>query len=111
MKKIKLTQGLFALVDDEDYERLNQFQWHASLGSRGTKMYAIRCIRVDGKKINIRMHREILGLPREFDGRVGDHLNSDGLDNRRENLEIVTQEENMNRVPSWRRKKQAEVAL
>lgn len=102
-KKIKLTQGRYALVSDEDFERVSALKWCASLESRGTKTYAIRW----EKRTKIRMHRFILGLPPgKFDPeeRVVDHINHDPLDNRRENLEIVTQEENMNRSAGWRKK-------
>ena len=52
------------------------------------------------------MHRFILGLPIGLESDVVvDHINGDSLDNTRENLEIVSQEENMARVETWKRKK------
>lgn len=81
MREIKLTQGLFAKVDDEDYERLNQYKWHAAKGKYHT--YASRYIGkgATGSSKSVPMHREILGIT---DSKVfGDHINHDGLDNRR----------------------------
>ncbi len=60
MKEIQLTQGKVALVDDEDFERLNQFKWCAHWN--GKHWYAIRTV-YEGKKKTIRMHREILNAP------------------------------------------------
>src|SRR3972149_6021810 len=78
MKKIKLTKDEFALVDDEDFEYLNQFAWQCSpLG------YATR---------RIGMHREIIKTPK---GMYTDHINGNPLDNRKENLRIVTFSQNM----------------
>jgi len=105
MKKIKLTQGKVALVSNEDYELVSKFKWCASLEGRGTKWYAIRRARINGVSFKIRMHRFIMGLPPgKFDERVVDHINHDSLDNRRENLEIITQEENMKRSNGWKKK-------
>lgn len=105
MKRVALSKGKHALVSDEDYERVNQFKWYASLESRGTKWYAIRRETVGGKRIKVRMHRFIMGLgPGKFDDKVVDHLNHNSLDNQRENLEIISQEENMRRSPGWRKK-------
>ncbi len=64
MKRIELTQGFEALVDDEDYERVNQFKWHASK-TRNRLVYARRGIvfpRVNGKQPMIKqyLHRFIL---------------------------------------------------
>lgn len=81
-KEIPLTQGKVALVDDEDYERLNQFKWFAS--KNGKTYYAIR-------KSKILMHRTIITPPSGFEI---DHINGNGLDNRRENLRIVSHREN-----------------
>lgn len=106
MKKIKLSKGLFALVSDEDFERVNEFKWCASHESRGTKHYAIRRVTVDGKRVKIRMHREVMGLNNESP-LVVDHLDGDGLDNRRENLEVVTQTENMRRCKTWKKERDA----
>ena len=89
MKEIKLTGGLVALVDDDDYEWLNQFKWCSD-----GKGYAVRATRrINGKKTTIKMHREILGLT-TGDGRIGDHVNGNVCDNRRENLRVCNECEN-----------------
>lgn len=107
MKKIKLSKDMVALVDDEDFERLNQFKWSASNhGSRGRdKWYAIRRIRVNGKQVGIRMHHEVLGIkPGELaPGEVVDHRDDDGLHNWKTNLVRTTQLRNMHRCPGWRK--------
>lgn len=82
MKKIPLTQGKFALVDDKDYGWLNQFKWYAQ--KNYNTFYVVR-----GYPKRIRMHREILGL-KPADGKQVDHINHDGLDNRKSNLRICT---------------------
>lgn len=104
MRLIPLSQGKFAMVSDEDFDRVNQYKWYASLESRGTKWYAIRRVTVNGKRVKIRMHRFIMGLPPgKEDSRIVDHLSHDSLDNRRENLEVLdSQAENMHRSPGWK---------
>ena len=94
MKEIELTQGKMTLVDDEDFEELNRFKWHAH--KEGTSFYALRfSYSPGGKRICIRMHREILKPPREMQC---DHIDHNGLNNYRENLRICTSLQNhMNR--------------
>jgi hypothetical protein len=87
-KEIILSQGKVALVDDEDYEWLNQWKWW--FNSRG---YAHRIIYENGKqKGHIYMHRLILNTPSDLDV---DHINHDGLDNRRSNLRQCTRSQNL----------------
>lgn len=83
---IPLTQGLFAKVSPCDFDRVNQFKWAATV--RKTVCYGTRRSS-DGK--NHSLHRFIV------DARVGDvvdHKNRDGVDNRRENLRIVSHRQN-----------------
>ncbi len=94
-RKIPLTQGQFAIVDDEDYEKLSGYKWYAS--KKGRTFYAERADRGGRKKRNIPMHREILDMPA---GKCIDHINHNSLDNRRANLRIVTQEHN-----NWNKRK------
>ena len=103
MKQIKLTKGLFTLVSDQDFEALNAFKWQASNESNGMKWYAVRFIYINKKKTKIRMHRQIMISQSDTD-KVVDHLNGNSLDNRRENLEVVTQKENMKRAKGWKQK-------
>lgn len=91
MKRIKLTQGQFALVDDADYDWLDQFRWYAYQGQN--TWYASRSQRIKGKNINIKMHRVILGLKRG-DKHECDHRNCNGLDNQRLNLRVCTHQQN-----------------
>ena len=61
MKRIPLTQGKFALVDDEDYVWLNQWKWSIVGGKNGIGKdhkvwYALRRKRIDKKDVSIYMH-------------------------------------------------------
>lgn len=88
----------WAVVSAEDYERVACDRWY--LASRG---YAARQYRhPDSRSTRIElMHRRILGLERG-DGRQADHINRDKLDNRRENLRVLTQTENNQNVAGGR---------
>lgn len=81
MKQIALSKGRFALVDDQDFEFLNQWKWYLSWNG-----YALRREYVDGKTAYIRMHRLINNTP---EGMITDHINRNKLDNRRNNLRTV----------------------
>jgi hypothetical protein len=93
-KHIELTQGKRAIVDDEDFEWLNKHSWHTFPDNNKSRdvYYAIRTVMKDNKKKTLRMHRVIINAPKN---KVVDHINGDGLDNRKINLRIVTQRENM----------------
>jgi hypothetical protein len=82
----------YALVDKEDYERLNQYSWRLH-----EFRCAIRTTKKNGKVITIRMHREIMNTPKGMDT---DHINGNPLDNRKVNLRICTHQQN-----SWNVKK------
>lgn len=89
MKKIKLTQGKFALVDDGDYAELSQYKWHIK-NNRGTLYVQRTKSRLLGKG-SVLMHRQIMSAPK---GQQVDHINHNGLDNRRDNLRICSNAEN-----------------
>lgn len=85
MKEIPLNHGFVALVDDDDFENVNQFKWFYCQG------YAHRNHWIgNGRSKTVLMHRFIMNV----DGAV-DHRNRDPLDNRRENLRVATKAENM----------------
>lgn len=89
MERIPLTQGLFAIVDKEDYERLNKHKWHASYDGNG--LYASTNI-VDGlNRKTLKMHRFIMNAQK---GQMIDHINGNGLDNRKVNLRFCTRSQN-----------------
>lgn len=99
MKEIPLTQGKVALVDDADFERLNQFKWFAAFGG-GIEFYAKRMTIIEGKRKVLRMHRVILGL---MDNPICcDHIDGNGLNNQRNNLRLCTRQENNRNVSSRR---------
>lgn len=105
MKKIALSQGLFATVDDADYDWLSQWGWSASRQGRkgciAPKYRAVRVEKREGKQRAILMHRQIMA-PNV--GEVIDHINGDPLDNRRENMRVTDQRANsINRV-GWHKK-------
>lgn len=86
MKKIKLTQGKFALVDDEDFEYLSQWKWYFSNG------YAVRKINnKDGTWTRFLMHRVVNNTP---EGMLTDHADGNRLNNQKKNLRNATRREN-----------------
>lgn len=92
-KTIPLTQGLVAIVDELDYDRLSAYKWHARWHESTQSHYAQRqTSRKLGKQHSIQMHREIMcAVP----GMQVDHVNCDTLDNRRSNLRFATNAQNV----------------
>lgn len=82
-RRIKLTRGQYAIVDPQDYDWLIQCKWHAN-GRQGDILYAVN------SKLQ-RMHRLIMKASK---GMVVDHINGNGLDNRRANLRLATYTQN-----------------
>ena len=95
MKTISLTQGKVAIVDAADYKWLNQWKWRAYRGNSSYTFYAVRWTpKIKHKRSLEFMHRLILGL-HNTDDTHSDHINGDGLDNRRANLRLCNHCENM----------------
>ncbi len=115
MKQIPLTRGKFATVDDEDYDWLMQWKWFAQPNKK--TWYAGRWVSIRGlydtdpsrfglpRRIRTTMSRQIMGLCSD-DCRVVDHINHKTLDNRRCNLRICTQKQNI-----WNRQKRTGTKL
>lgn len=81
MKKIKLKNNKFALVDNDMFSYLNRWKWYVNENG-----YAIRRY-----KKTIRMHRLVNKTPYKY---YTDHINRNKLDNRRINLRTVTKSQN-----------------
>lgn len=90
MCEIPITKGYSTIVDEDDYHFLMKWKWHACLS--GDRVYAMRNSKTkNGKRHHIMMHRIINKTP---DGMDTDHINGNGLDNRRSNLRNATRTQN-----------------
>ena len=83
-RTINLTRGQVAIIDEEDFQRISQEHWCA-IKIKG-RYYAIQ-----GKRTNLYMHRIIMGAT---DDEQIDHVNNNGLDNRKRNLRRCTNAQN-----------------
>lgn len=99
MKEIKLTQDKLAIVDDEDFERVNQYKWCYMHDGRvshtfhtGYKDLTKPKRPFNQKNKTIRLHRFILNFP---EGMEIDHINGNVLDNRKTNLRICNHSQNL----------------
>jgi hypothetical protein len=91
VKAIPLTMDKFAVVDDEDFEKLNRYKWRAlkRILKNRVNYYAVRT-ECCGK--NRYMHREILGV---VDTKIEvDHKDSNGLNNQKTNIRPANHREN-----------------
>lgn len=91
MPEIRLSNGMFCLVDGIDYQWLKNFNWH--IGRNNTNHISVRTQKsINGKMKTILMHRLILKVT---DRKIQvDHINHNSLDNRRVNLRLATNSEN-----------------
>lgn len=93
MMEISLSQGKVAMIDDVDFVIVGRHRWCAVLNGKDL-WYAVTSIEKGGTRRSIRMHRMLLGL--KYKGKQqADHINHNGLDNRRANLRICSHTENV----------------
>lgn len=92
MKEIELTKGKIALVDDADFEWLNQWSWGATRARTGRTHYAQRTVFVNERPKTVIMHRLIMNAEK---GTEVDHIDRNGLNNQRLNLRLATRSQNM----------------
>lgn len=94
MRVIELTQGHVTTVDDEDFERLAQYRWHARSGKDGIRAArSVNYQKEDGKRAcyTVYMAVEIMNPQ---NGMVVDHISGQTLDNRRSNLRVCKKSDN-----------------
>lgn len=91
--KIPLTRGKVALIDSDDAERVLAYKWqlYMRLKYKRPEIYAQTTTIIGGKKRFLKLHRFILNAP---SGVMVDHINGDGLDNRKCNLRLATPSQN-----------------
>ncbi len=93
MKRIPLHgkhgEGKFAIVDDEDFDYLNQWKWYVFLDKKINRYYVIR--NKTKSRPRIWMHRLIMNTPKEL---VPDHKDGNGFNNQKNNLRNCTQQQN-----------------
>lgn len=89
MRKIRLANGQYALVDDENYRELRKYKWRI----RG--QYACRELSVPRGETRkaLAMHHAVMGLPPK--GLEMDHADRNKLNNQKSNLRFCTHAQNM----------------
>lgn len=87
VKRIELTRGKFALVDDSDYERTRDISWHAK--QDGYTWYAWATLK--GVRRKVSLHRYLLNPPKSM---VVDHIDGNGLNCTRDNMRVCTRSNN-----------------
>ncbi len=109
MKTISLPNGMAAFVDDEDFDRVSNYRWHCRTDASTSMLNRHRrhvYVKAHGRGTQagkcFYLHRLILWI---FDARHVDHINGDGLDNRKSNLRVASQHQNGGNARVWDRRK------
>jgi hypothetical protein len=97
MKLIELSQGRVAIVDDEDFDWVSKWKWSYWRCKEKRTGYARRLI---GQRTN---HRRVISMHtaivqhggQKIQNRQLDHCNGCGCDNRKLNLRLATQGQNL----------------
>lgn len=87
--QVKLTQGAVALIDADDWERLQGYTWFN--WRRPNTNYVRTSIRNGDTQKTLLMHRLILDAP---DNLEVDHVDGNGLNNRKSNIRLATRMQN-----------------
>lgn len=94
MKRIRISSGHYAIVDDIDYPLVSKYTW--TLSKSGNRLYAITTKRRTpikySKRDTIYLHRLIMNVSGWHN--CVDHINGDGLDCRRSNIRLCTRGQN-----------------
>lgn len=107
MKLLKLTKNEFAMVDDEDFDKLNEFNWSCwnNAGRKVIQKYAIRNRHKheDGyvmyKRKKIKLHRLLMKI--DDPNILVDHIDGNGLNCQKNNLRICNCSENAKNTTPW----------
>jgi hypothetical protein len=91
VRLIPVGHGKYAIVDADDYDRLSKYKWRLSTNGHAFYAYRYASTRGGKKKHRILMHHEIIDIP---EGMVCDHMNHNGLNNRKPNLRSATSSQN-----------------
>lgn len=92
MARIQIYGGFEAVIDDDDYVLVSQYKWCIYDSAKNNSKYATtNTKRSDGKYTTTSMHRLILGAN---PGQIVDHIDMDGLNNRKKNLRFVDRQGN-----------------
>lgn len=106
MIQIPLSRGRFAVIDECD-AHLASFSWHChSEGNGSSGFYAARNFYKEIGRGTMFLHHAVVGQPVNRSYRI-DHINGNGLDNRRENLRVVSHRANMTNCKAHRQGKPA----
>jgi hypothetical protein len=87
---VQLTKGYEAIIDAEDLDLIRDKNWYCRVDK--DTVYARRWENVAGKREMVYLHRLILSAPNSMHV---DHINGNGLDNRKSNLRLASRDENM----------------
>jgi len=100
MRQISLTQDKFVMVDDWNYNWLNQWKWFAQKSKNG--YYAARMITYKGKRKLIPLHRLVMDTPIGYEV---DHIDHNGLNCQEYNMRNCTHQQNNINTKPWGKSK------